>query len=40
MFAIITPALISGAVAERIKFKAYLLFIVLWIRWSICRFAT
>jgi Amt family ammonium transporter len=31
MFAIITPALISGAVAERIKFKAYLLFIVLWI---------
>jgi len=30
MFAIITPALISGAVAERIKFKAYLLFIVLW----------
>ena len=31
MFAIITPALISGAVAERIKFKAYLLFMVLWI---------
>ena len=30
MFAIITPALISGAVAERIKFKAYLAFIVLW----------
>jgi Amt family ammonium transporter len=30
MFAIITPALISGAVAERIKFKAYLIFIVLW----------
>jgi Amt family ammonium transporter len=30
MFAIITPALISGAVAERIKFKAYLLFMVLW----------
>jgi Amt family ammonium transporter len=30
MFAIITPALISGAVAERIKFKAYLLFICLW----------
>ena len=30
MFAIITPALISGAVAERIKFKAYLMFIVLW----------
>ncbi len=30
MFAIITPALISGAVAERVRFKAYLLFIVLW----------
>ncbi|MDE3068300.1 MAG: ammonium transporter [Verrucomicrobiota bacterium] len=30
MFAIITPALISGAVAERIRFKAYLLFTVLW----------
>ena len=30
MFAIITPALISGAIAERIKFKAYLLFTVLW----------
>jgi len=31
MFAIITPALISGAVAERIKFKAYVLFVLLWI---------
>jgi ammonium transporter, Amt family len=30
MFAIITPALISGAVAERIKFSGYLLFITLW----------
>jgi ammonium transporter, Amt family len=30
MFAIITPALISGAVAERVRFKAYLLFIILW----------
>jgi ammonium transporter, Amt family len=30
MFAIITPALISGAVAERVKFKAYLLFMALW----------
>lgn len=30
MFAIITPALIFGAVAERMKFKAYLLFLVLW----------
>jgi Amt family ammonium transporter len=31
MFAIITPALISGAVAERIKFSAYVLFIALWV---------
>ncbi len=29
-FAIITPALISGAVAERIKFGSYLLFMILW----------
>jgi Amt family ammonium transporter len=30
MFAIITPALISGAIVERMKFSAYLLFMVLW----------
>jgi ammonium transporter, Amt family len=30
MFAIITPALISGAIVERMKFSAYLLFILLW----------
>jgi ammonium transporter len=30
MFAIITPALISGAVAERIRFGPYCLFIFLW----------
>jgi len=30
MFAIITPALISGAIVERMKFKAYLLFMLLW----------
>jgi ammonium transporter, Amt family len=30
MFAVITPALISGAFAERMKFGAYLAFIVLW----------
>jgi len=30
MFAIITPALISGAIAERIKFKSYLFFMLLW----------
>ena len=30
MFAIITPALILGAIAERMKFAAILLFVVLW----------
>lgn len=30
MFAIITPALIIGAIAERMKFKAIVLFVVLW----------
>jgi Amt family ammonium transporter len=30
MFAIITPALISGAVAERMSFKGYLVFALLW----------
>ena len=30
MFAIITPALISGAVVERMKFSAYVWFILLW----------
>jgi len=30
MFAIITPALITGAFAERMKFSAYLLFALLW----------
>jgi Amt family ammonium transporter len=30
MFAVITPALITGAFAERFKFKSYLLFLVLW----------
>ena len=30
MFAIITPALITGAFAERMKFTAFLLFTVLW----------
>jgi Amt family ammonium transporter len=29
-FAIITPALIAGAFAERVRFKAYCLFIALW----------
>ncbi len=30
MFAIITPALISGAIVERMKFKTYVVFILLW----------
>jgi ammonium transporter, Amt family len=30
MFAIITPALIAGAFAERVKFSGYVLFIVAW----------
>jgi Amt family ammonium transporter len=30
MFAVITPALISGAFAERMKFSAYLVFILVW----------
>ena len=30
MFAMITPALITGSVAGRMKFKALVLFIILW----------
>src|SRR6202011_719933 len=30
MFAIITPALITGAFAERMKFSAMLLYLILW----------
>lgn len=30
MFAVITPALISGAVVERVRIKAFLLFVALW----------
>src|SRR5262245_22065965 len=30
MFAAITPALITGAFAERVKFKAFVLFLLLW----------
>ena len=39
MFAIITPALISGAVAERMRFGAYLLFMSLWILLVYCPLA-
>lgn len=31
MFAIITPALITGAVVERMRFKALFIFVILWI---------
>jgi Amt family ammonium transporter len=30
MFAVITPALISGAIVERVRLKAYLLFVAAW----------
>ena len=30
MFAIITPALITGAFADRVHFKSYLKFLVVW----------
>ncbi len=30
MFAIITPALITGAIAERAKFSTYIIFVLLW----------
>ncbi|CAM5689657.1 Ammonium transporter OS=Streptomyces alboniger OX=132473 GN=amt PE=3 SV=1 [Streptomyces alboniger] len=31
MFAVLTPALISGALADRVKFTAWALFITLWV---------
>ena len=39
MFAIITPALISGAIAERIRFKPYCIFLILWITLVYCPLA-
>lgn len=30
MFAVITPALITGAFAERVKFSAFMVFVILW----------
>jgi Amt family ammonium transporter len=30
MFAVITPALVSGAIVERMRFRAYLAFLILW----------
>ena len=39
MFAVITPALIAGAFAERMRFRGYLLFIGLWSLVVYCPFA-
>jgi ammonium transporter len=39
MFAIITPALISGALAERIRFKPYCIFLILWVTFVYCPLA-
>ncbi len=39
MFAIITPALISGAVAERIRFRPYCVFLLLWVTFVYCPLA-
>jgi Amt family ammonium transporter len=39
MFAIITPALISGALAERIRFKPYCIFLILWVTLVYCPLA-
>ena len=39
MFAVITPALITGAFAERIKFSGFLLFTTLWLLLVYCPMA-
>lgn len=39
MFACLTPALITGAFAERFKFKSYLIFLVLWVTFIYCPLA-
>jgi ammonium transporter len=39
MFAIITPALISGAVAERIRFWPWTVFMILWVTFVYCPLA-
>ncbi|OGI04698.1 MAG: ammonia channel protein [Candidatus Melainabacteria bacterium GWF2_37_15] len=39
MFAIITPALITGAFAERFKFSTYLFFLVIWVTVVYCPLA-
>jgi Amt family ammonium transporter len=39
MFAVITPALISGAFAERMKFSSFIVFMFLWITFVYCPVA-
>jgi ammonium transporter, Amt family len=39
MFAVITPAIICGSYAERVKFSAFLLFTVLWLTFVYCPMA-
>jgi Amt family ammonium transporter len=39
MFAVITPALISGAFAERMKFSAFIVFMFLWMTFVYCPVA-
>src|SRR5574344_435962 len=39
MFAVLTPALITGAFAERFKFKSYLVFLVIWFTAVYCPIA-
>lgn len=39
MFAIITPALISGAIVERVSFRAYALFVLIWSTFVYCPLA-
>ncbi len=39
MFACLTPALITGAFAGRFKFKAYIMFLILWITFIYCPLA-
>ena len=39
MFAVITPALITGAFAERFKFSTYLIFLLLWSTFVYCPIA-
>lgn len=39
MFAVITPALITGAFAERFKFKTYIVFLITWFTFVYCPLA-